>query len=146
MSHAGSCHMGDLDGDGDPDLIVMDWNMGSTNTVAHAIMYTNDGTGKFTLGRGPARRRLLHADRSLAGDDRRRRASRPAITPHEHAAPITYWGIRPIDVDFADVDNDFDIDILVNMRNGFSRIFFNDGHGNFKDGTNFGPGARRRTV
>src|SRR6478752_9576429 len=37
MSHAGSCHMGDLDGDGDSDIIVMDWSMGTTNTVAHAI-------------------------------------------------------------------------------------------------------------
>src|SRR6478752_10692876 len=49
MSHAASCHMGDLDGDGDMDLINMDWNLGATNTIARAIMYTNDGAGKFTL-------------------------------------------------------------------------------------------------
>ncbi|WP_410961988.1 hypothetical protein, partial [Salmonella sp. SAL4359] len=34
----------------------------------------------------------------------------------------------------ADVDNDFDLDILVNMRNGISRIFLNNGKGYFKDG------------
>jgi len=136
MSHAGSCHMGDLDGDGDPDLIVMDWNMGSTNTIAHAIMYTNDGSGKFSLAA------VQHDGDLYAPTDRL-----PATIPGAGIAPTlapmttgtaTYWGVRPIDVDFADVDNDFDIDILVNMRNGFSRIFINDGHGNFKDGTNWG--------
>ncbi len=36
-----------------------------------------------------------------------------------------------------DVDGDFDLDILVNHRDGFSRIFLNDGHANFTDGTGF---------
>gem|GEM_PF-442905 len=135
MSHAGSCHMGDLDGDGDMDIINMDWNMGSTNTIARAIMYTNDGTGKFTLAA------VEHDGDMFTPTDRL-----PATIPGAGIAPTlspmttgtaTYWGVRPIDVDFADVDNDFDIDILVNMRNGFSRIFINDGHGNFKDGTNW---------
>ena len=136
MSHAGSCHMGDLDGDGDADLINMDWNMGSTNTVARAIMYTNDGTGKFTLAA------VQHDGDFFSPTDRlpatiAASGVAPAITPL-NTGSISYWGTRPIDVDFADVDNDFDIDILVNMRNGFSRIFINDGHGNFKDGTNWG--------
>jgi len=136
MSHAGSCHMGDLDGDGDADIIVMDWSMGSTNTVAHAILYTNDGAGKFSLAAvqhdgdffSPTDR--LPATIAAAGNA-------PSIAP-QTTGSISYWGTRPIDVDFADVDNDFDLDILVNMRNGFSRIFINDGHANFKDGTNFG--------
>ena len=136
MSRAGSCHMGDLDGDGDADLIVMDWNMGSTNTVAHAIMYTNDGAGKFALA-------AIQKDGDFFTPTDRLPASiaasgvAPSILPL-NTGSISYWGTRPIDVDFADVDNDFDIDILVNMRNGFSRIFINDGHANFKDGTNFG--------
>jgi len=136
MSHAASSHMGDLDGDGDPDIINMDWNIGSTNTVAHAIMYTNDGTGKFALAA------IQHDGDFFSPTDRL-----PATIPANGIAPTlspmtagtaTYWGVRPIDVDFADVDNDFDLDILVNMRNGFSRIFLNDGLGNFKDGTNWG--------
>jgi MYXO-CTERM domain-containing protein len=138
MSHAGSCHMGDLDGDGDSDIIVMDWNMGSTNTIARAIMYTNDGSGKFTLA-------AFQNDGDNYSPTDRLPAAIPGsgVTPPNPATAsfntgaIAYWGVRPIDVDFADVDNDFDIDILVNMRNGFSRIFLNDGHANFKDGTNF---------
>src|SRR6478735_3915068 len=135
MSHAGSCHMGDLDGDGDSDIIVMDWSMGTTNTVAHAIMYTNDGTGKFALAAVQHEGDLftptdrLPATIAAAGNP-------PSVAP-QNTGSVTYWGTRPIDVDFADVDNDFDIDILVNMRNGFSRIFINDGHANFKDGTNW---------
>jgi MYXO-CTERM domain-containing protein len=60
-----------------------------------------------------------------------------AITNTAAAGSITYWGVRPIDVDLVDVDNDFDLDIMVDHRNGFSRIFLNDGHGHFTDGTNF---------
>jgi len=138
MSHAGSCHMGDLDGDADPDLIVMDWGMGSTNTVAHAILYTNDGKGKFTLAEvekdpgfwAPTNR--LPPTIAAAGVN----PPQPA-TASLTAGTLTYWGVRPIDVDFADVDNDFDLDIVINMRNGFSRIFLNDGNANFTDATNF---------
>jgi len=138
MSHAGSCHMGDLDGDGDMDIINMDWNMGSTNTVAHAIMYTNDGSGKFTLA-------AIQHDGDFFTPTDRLPATIPALGVNPPSPPTaslntgsaTFWGVRPIDVDFADVDNDFDIDILVNMRNGYSRIFTNDGYGNFKDGTNW---------
>jgi MYXO-CTERM domain-containing protein len=138
MSNAGSCHMGDLDGDGDIDLINMDWGLGGTNTIARALMYTNDGTGKFTLAA------VQHDGDFYTPTDRL-----PATIPGGGAAPpipataglalgqAVYWGVRPIDVDFADIDNDFDLDILVNMRNGWSRIFLNDGFGNFKDGTNF---------
>jgi len=135
MSHAGSCHMGDLDGDGDMDLINMDWGVGSTATIAHAILYTNDGKGKFTLAAIQNDLDFYQAtDRlpvTIPGS-----GAPPSVNPTT-AGTVTYWGTRAIDVDFADVDADFDLDILVNMRNGFSRIFLNDGFGNFKDGTNF---------
>ena len=138
MSHAASSHMGDLDGDGDMDIINMDWGIGQTNTISRAIMYTNDGTGKFTLA-------AVQNDPAFYTPTDRFPATIPAAgtAPPQPATAglatgsLTYWGVRPIDVDFADVDNDFDIDILVNHRNGFSRIFLNDGHGNFTDGTNF---------
>ncbi|MES1176395.1 MAG: FG-GAP-like repeat-containing protein [Myxococcales bacterium] len=138
MSHAASAHMGDLDGDGDMDLIVMDWGTGTTTSTSRAIMYTNDGNGTFSLAA------VQNDDTFYQPTDRL-----PAtIIPTGSQLPSTggntqtpvarpYYGVRPIDVDFADVDNDFDIDILVNHRNGYSRIFLNDGHGNFTDGTNF---------
>jgi len=121
------------------DLIVMDWFLSATSTPSRAIMYTNDGTGKFTLAA------IQNDDGFATATDRL-----PPTIPPTGSAPPTgagvytqnaiskpYWGVRAIDVDFADVDGDFDIDILVNHRNGYSRIFLNDGHGNFTDGTNF---------
>src|SRR6188768_910596 len=135
MSRAASCHMGDLDGDGDMDLVNMDWGLGATGTVARAILYTNDGTGKFTLAE------VEHDPEFASPTDRLPKTipaagNAPAVAGVATGSAI-YWGVRPIDVDFADVDNDFDLDILVNMRNGFSRIFLNDGRANFTDGTNF---------
>ena len=140
MSHAASAHMGDLDGDGDMDLVVMDWGLGLTSQVSRAILYLNDGTGTFTLAatqndppyysptdRFPA---ALYQTGSLP-------ASNPPVNTQAPPTTPAYWGVRPIDVDFADIDNDFDIDIVVNHRNGYSRLFLNDGHGNFSDGTNF---------
>ena len=135
MSRAASCHMGDLDGDGDFDLIVMDWGTASNGSVSRALMYSNDGTGKFTLA-------AIQNDGDFYSPTDRLPGTivgagpAPTLTPATIGTSI-YWGTRSIDVDFADVDNDFDLDILVDMRNGFSRIFLNDGRGNFKDGTNW---------
>jgi len=49
MSRAASAHFGDLDGDGDMDLIVMEWLTPASTVPSRALMYTNDGTGKFTF-------------------------------------------------------------------------------------------------
>ncbi|MEI9939146.1 MAG: FG-GAP-like repeat-containing protein [Pseudomonadota bacterium] len=139
MSRAASCHMGDLDGDGDPDLIVMDWGTAANSVVSRALMYTNDGTGTFTLAATQHDGDFYSPTDRLPGTipPSGPTPPNPANTQQAIGSPV-YWGTRSIDVDFADVDNDFDIDILVDMRNGYSRIFLNDGHGNFKDGTNWG--------
>lgn len=106
-SNAGSAHFGDLDGDGDIDLVVADWGAAPRNSPGDTLIYLNDGTGVFTT----------------LDDD----YVPPAIDP--------MVGRTPIDLDLADVDGDFDLDILVNHRNGQSRIFLNDGAGKFTDGT-----------
>jgi len=122
MSHAASTHFGDLDGDGDLDLIVGDWGNGAADAKSRLILYTNDGTGTFTLTE-------TQKDTPVSGDHF------PATIPATATAP--YYGARPTDLDLVDVDGDFDLDILINHRDGFSRILLNDGHANFSDGTNF---------
>ncbi|HEY0463599.1 MAG TPA: VCBS repeat-containing protein, partial [Polyangiaceae bacterium] len=122
VSHAGSAHFGDLDGDGDLDLVVADWGDAGVDTVSRLILYSNDGHGSFTLTETQA-------------DAPATTAHFPATIAATTVAP--YHGSRPTDLDFADVDGDFDLDILINHRHGSSRIFLNDGHGYFSDGTGF---------
>ncbi len=121
-SHAASAHFGDLDNDGDLDLVVADWGDASAAAVSKLILYSNDGHGLFTLT-------------ETQKDDPGATDHFPATIPATSATP--YYGSRPTDLDFADVDGDFDLDILINHREGYSRIFLNDGHGYFTDGTGF---------
>jgi len=121
-SHAGSTHLGDLDDDGDLDLVVADWGDASAGAVSKLLLYSNDGHGRFTLTE-------TQKEAATASDHF------PATIPASPAA--LYYGSRPTDLDFADVDGDFDLDILINHREGYSRIFLNDGHGYFSDGTGF---------
>lgn len=106
-SRAGAVHAGDLDGDGDMDLVLADWGTRpnpDSGTPASAVtlrLYVNDGTGKFTAG-----------------------ATMPAPE-----------GTSATDVDVADFDGDFDLDIVLTNRNGQSRLFANDGKGVFADVT-----------
>ena len=125
-SHAASVHMGDLDGDGDLDIVIGDWNTPGTSVTSRLIMYFNDGHVKFSLG-------AVQPDPQFATSSDRF----PPTIPFANSTALPYYGVRAIDLDFADVDGDFDLDILINHRNGFSRIFLNDGHANFSDGTNF---------
>jgi MYXO-CTERM domain-containing protein len=106
-SNAGAAHFGDLDNDGDLDLIVADWGAAPRNSPGDTLVYLNDGKGVFT-----------------------------ALDDDYVPGPIDpVVGRTPIDLDLADVDGDFDLDILVNHRNGQSRIFLNDGSAKFTDGT-----------
>jgi MYXO-CTERM domain-containing protein len=100
-SHAGAARFGDVDNDGDLDLVIADGY--STNAGSAAHLYLNDGTGKYT----------------------------------EAAAnvPSGYEGDDPDDVDFADVDRDHDLDLIINMHNGKSLLWLNDGTGTFTDST-----------
>ncbi|HYQ25584.1 MAG TPA: VCBS repeat-containing protein [Polyangiaceae bacterium] len=105
-SRAGSAHFGDLDGDGDFDLVVGDWGESPRQSPGNTLVYLNDGKGVFAP--------LLD------------------VVPPPLEPTI---GKTPIDMDLADIDGDFDLDILVNHRNGQSRIFLNDGSAHFSDGT-----------
>lgn len=112
-STAGASHFGDLDGDGDLDLVIADWGDIPYNrdpllqSEGNTWLYLNDGDGRFA--QQPSYVMPAPMDRTV--------------------------GRTPIDIDLADIDGDFDLDILLNNRNGQSRIFLNDGGAFFTDAT-----------
>ncbi|MGE0812353.1 MAG: FG-GAP repeat domain-containing protein [Vicinamibacterales bacterium] len=100
----GDLEAGDVDGDGDLDLVLADWGPGDAMTNGGGVtrLWLNDGAGRFVDAT---------ADRM------------PPI------AVRFSW-----DLELADVDNDLDLDILVSCKRcGGSLLFRNDGTGRFAD-------------
>jgi hypothetical protein len=125
FSRAGSSHLADLDGDGDLDLVTGDWGDASTTGLSRLVLFLNDGSGVFSRVAAQAEPMFSTPSDRL-----------PPALPVDGTSGV-YWGRRPIDLDAADIDGDFDLDILVNHRDGLSRILLNDGHANFSDGNAF---------
>lgn len=92
----GSLSLGDIDNDGDLDLLVLGQDAGTLNT----ILYENDGNGNFTEKTG-----------------------------------TSFIGLQFGHADFADVDNDGDLDLLYTGSNFspeyLALLYLNDGNGNF---------------
>ena len=106
-STAGGVHAGDIDNDGDIDIVVADWGAnpnpdgsGPASAVKVRVL-ENDGKGNFT------------AKATLAAPD----------------------GSTATDIDLQDVNGDFALDIVLTQRNGQSRLYLNDGKGTFTDVT-----------
>ena len=100
----GDLEPGDVDGDGDLDLVLADWGAGNnmTNEGGRTRLWINDGEGKFT-------------DET----DKRMPATLVRFS----------W-----DLEFVDVDNDYDLDILVSCKRcPGSLMFRNDGKGTFAE-------------
>jgi hypothetical protein len=95
----------DIDGDGDPDLLV-----GNTGTRARDLVFRNDGRGLFT----PLTNNVL------------------ARTNHSTAHFVS-----------ADLDNDGDIDVV--SAGNTTRIYLNDGAGNFTLSQNLTAAAGPKT-
>jgi hypothetical protein len=98
----GDAEPGDVDGDGDLDLVLADWGPGNnmTNAGGRVRLWLNDGAGHFT-----------------------------DVT----ATRIPDELIRfSWDLEFVDVDNDFDLDVLVSCKRcGGGSLYRNDGSGTF---------------
>ena len=100
----GDLEFGDADGDGDLDVVLADWGPGNN--------MTNEG-GRTRLWLNDGKARFSDATKERM--------------------PVTLirfsW-----DLEFADVDNDFDLDILVSCKRcGNSTLFRNDGKGAFTE-------------
>jgi hypothetical protein len=102
VASVGDLEVGDVDGDGDLDLVLVDWGPGSplSNSGGRTMLWLNDGTGTFSDATS---------------------ANMPDI------AVRFSW-----DLELADVDNDYDLDILISCKvcTG-SYLFRNDGAGVF---------------
>jgi hypothetical protein len=106
VASIGDLEFGDVDGDGDLDMVLADWGPGSpmANEGGRTLLWLNDGEGRFidvTAGQMP------------------------------EALVRFSW-----ELEFVDVDNDFDLDILVSCKQcAGSFLFENDGAGGFIDVT-----------
>lgn len=104
IASIGDVEFGDVDDDGDLDIILSDWGPGSNmnNNGGHTMLWLNDGNGKF--------------------ED---------VTESQMPDILIQFSW---DLEFIDFDNDFDVDIAISCKRcGTSRIFENDGEGNFED-------------
>ena len=102
----GDLEIGDVDADGDPDIVLADWGAGlpMANEGAPVHLWLNDGTAHFTEARAGA----MPATRVWFS-----------------------W-----DIELVDVDNDWDLDLAVSSKlSDTSFLFDNDGSGRFTDVT-----------
>lgn len=100
----GDAEFGDVDGDGDLDVVLATWGPGDAmeNAGGRVRVWINDGTGRF-------------ADES------------------ERRMPGTRIGFS-WDMELVDVDNDFDLDALVSCKRCPGSVLFrNDGSGVFEE-------------
>lgn len=108
----GDLEPGDVDGDGDLDLVLADWGKGSplTNGGGLVRLWLNDGSGRFED---------VTADRMPT------------------ALVRFSW-----DLELLDVDNDWDLDVVTSCKLcATGRLYLNDGAGTFEDVTDQGMPA-----
>ncbi len=100
----GDAEPGDVDGDGDLDLVLADWGPGNNmvNQGGRTRLWLNDGGGRFT----------------------------DATSARMPETLVRFsW-----EVELVDVDNDYDLDVLVSCKRcGGSVMFTNDGSGMFEE-------------
>ena len=100
----GDAEPGDVDGDGDLDLVLADWGPGNNmvNQGGRTRLWLNDGSGRFT--------------------------DATAARMPETLVRFSW------ELELVDVDNDYDLDILVSCKRcPGSLLLRNDGAGNFEE-------------
>ncbi len=104
LTSIGDAEFGDVDGDGDLDIVLVDWGATAPGVAGYpggvTRLYLNDGHGTFT-----------------------------EATATQMPAQLVKWSW---DLTLADVDNDFDLDILISCKLcTTSYLYLNDGTGHF---------------
>ncbi|MCP4911040.1 MAG: hypothetical protein GY907_10070, partial [Bacteroidetes bacterium] len=155
-SRQGSCAMGDIDNDGDLDLIIT----GPDAVLANrkTTLYSNDGLGNFTeitdtgLSNDTEGGDIAFADVDGDGDLDLMLTGRDGSpvyyanfylndgTGNYTLDPNTpFEGTLGGDVDFEDINNDGDLDVFMcgldNNNMVFSKLYLNDGTGDFSEVT-----------
>ena len=102
----GDLEFGDVDSDGDLDMVLADWGAGDTmspqNKGGRTMLWLNDGKGHFT-----------------------------DVTSKQMPDVLIRFSWE---LEFVDVDNDYDLDILVSCKLCKGNFLFeNDGTGHFSD-------------
>lgn len=100
----GDIELGDVDGDGDLDMVLSDWGEGSNmnNSGGRTMLWLNDGKGTFS-----------------------------DVTNTQMPGLLIQFSW---DLELVDFDNDFDLDIAISCKRcPTSRLFVNDGRGHFKN-------------
>lgn len=114
-----SVDVGDLDGDGDLDIVT--GNAGINNYQGEQnIVYLNDSMGSFYFGQVNCN---VTAEVKCFGTD--------------HA--------RTFDVDLGDMDKDGDLDIVTGTQGDQDAVYLNNGAGDFITSVNFSPGLLNAT-
>jgi hypothetical protein len=155
-SRQGSCALADIDNDGDLDLIITGADAQLTNRKT--TLYNNDGLGNFTekIGTGLSNwsegGKIAFAD--VDGDaDQDLLITGRDDSPNYYAnfylndgsgnfTPDTTQPFEPSiggNIEFADIDNDGDLDLFMTGRDNnnliFSKLYQNDGTGGFSEVT-----------
>ena len=155
-SRQGSCALSDIDNDGDLDLIITGADAQLTNRKT--TLYTNDGLGNFTeiIGTGLSNwsegGKIAFADTDGDADQDLLITGRDD-SPNYYAnfylndgsgnfTPDTTQPFEPSiggNIEFADIDNDGDLDLFMTGRDNnnliFSKLYQNDGTGGFSEVT-----------
>jgi hypothetical protein len=154
-SKAGSTRLGDLDSDGDLDLVISDWGDNPPFSAGTGAVFSNDGTGNFTLaytledpaenGTGPIDADLFDADQDFDLD---------LVFAHREDESLLYINVNGVltpqptqlpdqpgpyvyGPDPCDVDHDGDLDLWLDNggENLNEQLFINNGGGVFSDET-----------